>query len=178
MKIKSIKRSVKSTPTFDIEVGGVDGTHSYVLPNGCVSHNSTNGVEPVRNLITVKKNRDKRLPIVVPSFQKLKNKYELLWDIKSNKGYLDILAVIQKFTDQAISVNLSYNPNHYENNEIPMSVLMHDMLYSYALGHKTRYYINTNDEVTEFREVDPEEKTIVSEESQELDDDHCESCVL
>lgn len=176
MKIKSIKRSVKSTPTFDIEVGGVDGTHSYVLPNGCVSHNSTNGVEPVRNLITVKKNRDKRLPIVVPSFQKLKNKYELLWDIQSNKGYLDILAIIQKFTDQAISVNLSYNPNHYEGNEIPMSVLMHDMLYAYALGHKTRYYINTNDEVDEFKEVEVEEA--VNDEMPPEDEDYCESCVL
>ena len=165
----------------DAKVYGVrNATLSATMPSESNSQvmNATNGVEPIRNLITVKKNRDKRLPIVVPSFQKLKNKYELLWDIKSNKGYLDILAVIQKFTDQAISVNLSYNPNHYENNEIPMSVLMGDMLYSYALGHKTRYYINTNDEVTEFREVDPEEKTIVSEESQELEEDHCESCVL
>jgi len=177
MKVKSIKRNVKKTPTFDIEVGGVDGTHSYVLPNGCVSHNSTNGVEPVRNLITVKKNRDKRLPIVVPSFQKLKNKYDLLWDIKSNKGYIEIMAVIQKFTDQAISVNLSYNPNHYEDNEIPMSVLMEDMLYAYALGHKTRYYINTNDEVTEFRE-DMVENQSSDMTTQDEDDDHCESCVL
>lgn len=166
----------------DAKVYGVrNATLSATMPSESNSQvmNATNGVEPVRNLITVKKNRDKRLPIVVPSFQKLKNKYELLWDIKSNKGYLDILAVIQKFTDQAISVNLSYNPNHYENNEIPMSVLMHDMLYSYALGHKTRYYINTNDEVTEFREVDPEEKTVVQDQPlQEIEDDHCESCVL
>ena len=177
MKVKSIKRSVKTVPTFDIEVGGVDGTHSYVLPNGCVSHNSLNGVEPPRSLITVKKNRDKRLPIVVPGFSKLKNKYELLWDIKSNKGYLNIMAVIQKFTDQAISVNLSYNPNHFEGNEIPMSLLMEDMLYSYALGHKTRYYINTNDEVAEFREQDIVEPE-ASNELIEEDEDYCESCVL
>lgn len=177
MKIKSIKRNAAVVPTFDIEVGGTDGTHSYVLPNGCVSHNSTNGVEPVRSLITVKKNRDKRLPIVVPSFQKLKNKYELLWDITSNTGYLNILAVIQKFTDQAISVNLSYNPNHYPNNEIPMSVLMGDMLYAYALGHKTRYYINTYDVVDEFKEAeaDPQQNTETDEKD---DDDYCESCVL
>lgn len=176
MKVKSINRGTAKTPTFDIEVGGIDGTHSYVLPNGCVSHNSTNGVEPVRSLVTVKKNRDSRLPIVVPSYTKLKNKYELLWDIKSNKGYLNILGVIQKFTDQAISVNLSYNPNHYENNEIPMSVLMEDMLYAYSLGHKTRYYINTNDEIDEFKDKDEVEGALPSDDSQ--GDDYCESCVL
>lgn len=163
----------------DAKVYGVrNATLSATMPSESNSQvmNSTNGVEPVRNLITVKKNRDKRLPIVVPSFQKLKNKYELLWDIQSNKGYLDILAIIQKFTDQAISVNLSYNPNHYEGNEIPMSVLMHDMLYAYALGHKTRYYINTNDEVDEFKEVEVEEA--VNDEMPPEDEDYCESCVL
>lgn len=191
MLVDTYKKTVDEIVSNDLELdwdvlregakqyGVRNGTLSATMPSESNSQvmNSSNGAEPVRSLVTVKKNRDSRLPIVVPSYTKLKNKYELLWNITSNKGYLNILGVIQKFTDQAISVNLSYNPNHYENNEIPMSVLMEDMLYAYSLGHKTRYYINTNDEIDEFREKDDAESTELPSDDSD-GDDYCEACVL
>lgn len=107
--------------------------------------NATNGIEPVRSLVSIKQSKDGVLKQVVPEIRKLKNKYDLLWDQRSPLGYLKIAAVFQKFIDQSISVNTSYNPEHYPNNEIPMSVLIEDMLVHYKWGGKTLYYCNTYD---------------------------------
>ena len=107
--------------------------------------NSTNGIEPVRSLITIKQSKDGVLKQVVPEIRKLKNKYDLLWDQKSPEGYLKICAVLQKFIDQAISVNTSYNPQHYEGDQIPESVLIRDIVTFYKYGGKTLYYFNTFD---------------------------------
>ena len=107
--------------------------------------NSTNGIEPPRSLVSVKQSKDGSLKQVVPEIHKLKNKYNLLWDQKSPIGYLSIVAVIQKFFDQAISVNTSYNPENYPDNEIPMSELLKDLLWCYKYGVKTLYYFNTYD---------------------------------
>lgn len=111
--------------------------------------NETNGIEPPRALVSVKQSKDGVLRQVVPEIRKLKNKYDLLWDQKSPEGYLKICAVIQKFIDQAISVNTSYNPKFYEGNEIPMSVLLRDMLNFYKWGGKDLYYFNVTDHAGE-----------------------------
>ena len=107
--------------------------------------NSTNGIEPVRSLVTTKVSKDGVLKQVVPSIHRLKNKYNLLWDQKSPEGYLKICAVLQKFIDQSISTNTSYNPKHHPDEQIPLSVLIRDVINCYKWGIKTLYYFNVND---------------------------------
>lgn len=134
--------------------------------------NSTNGIEPPRAFVSIKQSKDGVLKQVVPDYRRLKNKYDLLWDQKSPKGYLKICAVLQKFIDQSISVNTSYNPTFYEDEKIPMSILFDDLLFAYKYGLKTLYYCNTNDNAGEV-EVNP--KYLKKEEIDEAD---CESCKI
>jgi len=131
--------------------------------------NATNGIEPPRALVSVKQSKDGVLRQVVPGIQKLKNKYELLWDQKSPEGYLKIAAVLQKFIDQAISVNTSYNPRFYENEEIPMSDLLRHLVLHYKWGGKTLYYFNTNDNSSDESEDAP---LAIGD----LDDEICDAC--
>ena len=133
--------------------------------------NSTNGVEPPRALISIKQSKDGVLKQVVPELRKLKNKYELLWDQKSPEGYLKIMAVLQKFVDQAISVNTSYNPRHYEDEKIPMSEMIKHILMHYKYGGKTLYYFNTFDGAGEIEELKPLAQG-------QLDDGDCDSCKI
>lgn len=107
--------------------------------------NATNGVEPPRSFVSIKQSKDGVLTQVVPEFRRLKNKYELLWTQKSPQGYLKLMAVLQKYIDQTISANTSYNPQHFEDEQIPMSVLLGDLLLAYKYGIKTLYYLNTYD---------------------------------
>jgi ribonucleoside-diphosphate reductase alpha chain len=107
--------------------------------------NSTNGIEPPRSFISIKGSKDGQLKQVVPGYPRLKNKYDLLWDQKSPEGYLKICAVLQKFIDQGISVNTSYNPEHFDNEKVPMSVLLRDIVTFYKYGGKQLYYNNTYD---------------------------------
>lgn len=107
--------------------------------------NATNGIEPPRALVSVKQSKDGVLKQVVPEIRRLKNKYDLLWDQKSPSGYLKICAVLQKFIDQGISVNTSYNPAHYDDEIIPLRELLGDMLMFYRYGGKQFYYFNTAD---------------------------------
>jgi ribonucleoside-diphosphate reductase alpha chain len=107
--------------------------------------NATNGIEPPRGYLSVKKSKKGPLKQIVPQYTTLKNNYTLLWDMPSNEGYINVVAVMQKFFDQAISGNWSYNPTHFENNEVPMSVMFKDLLNTYKYGWKTSYYQNTYD---------------------------------
>jgi len=107
--------------------------------------NATNGIEPPRSYVSIKQSKDGVLTQVVPEYRRLKNKYELLWSQKSPAGYIKLMAVLQKYIDQTISANTSYNPQHYEDEQIPMSVLLGDMLLAYRLGIKTLYYLQTYD---------------------------------
>jgi ribonucleoside-diphosphate reductase alpha chain len=134
--------------------------------------NSTNGIEPPRSLISVKQSKDGVLKQVVPEYQKLKNKYDLLWNQKSPDGYLKIMAVLQKFIDQGISVNTSYNPLHYEGEKIPLSTLMKDILNFYKYGGKQLYYNNTFDGAGEYEEKPRTELTIT------IDNSDCDSCKI
>jgi ribonucleoside-diphosphate reductase alpha chain len=132
--------------------------------------NSTNGIEPPRALISIKQSKDGVLKQVVPELKRLKNKYELLWDQKSPEGYLKIMAVLQKFIDQAISVNTSYNPRHYEDEKIPMSEMIKHILMHYKYGGKTLYYFNTFDGAGEIEETPLAPG--------QLDDEDCDSCKI
>ena len=110
-----------------------------------VVSNETNGIEPPRDYLSIKKSKKGPLKQIVPGYPHLKNAYTLLWDMPSNEGYIKIVAIMQKFFDQAISGNWSYNPENYPNNEVPLSVMAKDMLNSYKYGWKTAYYQNTYD---------------------------------
>ena len=134
--------------------------------------NSTNGIEPVRALVSIKQSKDGVLKQVVPEVRRLKNKYDLLWDQRSPEGYLKICAVLQKFIDQGISVNTSYNPKHYEDEQIPLSVLIRHVVDFYKYGGKQLYYFNTFDGAGELDVKLPE-----LEQSMQ-DDEDCESCKI
>src|SRR5210317_1558226 len=132
----------------DIKQHGLrHSTLSAQMPSesSSVVSNATNGIEPPRGYLSVKKSKKGPLKQIVPGYNQLKNFYTLLWDMQGNEGYINIVAVMQKFFDQAISGNWSYNPLQYENNEVPMSVMMKDMLTTYKMGWKTSYYQNTYD---------------------------------
>ena len=141
--------------------------------------NSTNGIEPPRSFVSVKQSKHGVLKQVVPQFAKLKNKYDLLWDQKSPQGYLKIMAVLQKYIDQGISVNTSYNPEHYDDEKVPMSVLIQDILMFYKYGGKQLYYNNTYDGQGE---IDINKETV--EQPQMVttafieDEEDCESCKI
>tara|TARA_B110000908_G_scaffold18694_1_gene21017 strand:+ start:1391 stop:3691 length:2301 start_codon:yes stop_codon:yes gene_type:complete len=138
--------------------------------------NSTNGIEPPRALVSYKQSKDGVMAQVVPQIHSLKNKYDLLWDQKGPEGYLKIMAVLQKYVDQGISVNTSYNPSQYEDNKVPMSEMMKDLITFYKYGGKQLYYFNTNDLASEDEStLDPERKDFGSDKEY---DDYCESCVL
>lgn len=138
--------------------------------------NSTNGIEPPRSFISVKGSKHGQLKQVVPGYPRLKNKYDLLWDQKSPEGYLKICAVLQKYIDQGISVNTSYNPEHYPDEEIPMSVLLKDLLMFYKYGGKQLYYNNTYDG---HGEIDTHVvREAVMSQSIIQDNSPCDSCTI
>ena len=143
-----------------------------------VVSNATNGIEPPRGFLSIKKSKKGPLKQIVPQYQHLKNNYTLLWDMPSNRGYINIVAVMQKFFDQAISGNWSYNPENYANNEVPVSVMAQDLLTTYKLGWKTSYYQNTYDNKTD--EI-KEEKSNIDDLIKELlegGEEDCESCKI
>ena len=139
--------------------------------------NSTNGIEPPRSFVSVKQSKHGVLKQVVPQFAKLKNKYDLLWDQKSPQGYLKIMAVLQKYIDQGISVNTSYNPEHYEDEKVPMSVLIQDILMFYKYGGKQLYYNNTFDGQGEI-DIHKAETEQVATTTFVEDEEDCESCKI
>jgi len=120
-----------------------------------VVSNETNGIEPPRALLSIKKSKKGPLKQIAPGFPKLKNDYTLLWDMPSNTGYINVVAMMQKYFDQAISGNWSYNPTHFDNNEVPLSVMAQDMLTAYKLGWKTSYYQNTYDFKGDDEDIQP-----------------------
>ena len=125
-----------------------------------------------------KKSKKGTLKQVVPQYTTLKNNYTLLWDMESNNGYINIVAVMQKFFDQAISGNWSYNPQQYENNEVPVSVMAQDLLKTYKYGWKTSYYQNTYDNKNdELEETKSELESLISQ-LETAEEEDCESCKI
>ena len=142
--------------------------------------NSTNGIEPPRSYVSIKQSKDGVLKQVVPEYRRLKNKYELLWDQKSPEGYLNIMAILQKYIDQGISVNTSYNPQFYEDEKIPMSEMLKHVITFYKYGGKQLYYFNTYDGQGEI-DIDRMTGRAVLSESVDntlADDADCDSCKI
>ena len=138
--------------------------------------NATNGIEPPRSYVSIKGSKHGQLRQVVPEFRRLKNKYELLWDQKSPEGYLKICAVLQKYIDQGISINTSYNPRFYEDEKIPMSTMLGHLIMCYKYGTKQLYYFNTMDGQGE---IDVEKSSaIVNKSSASEEQEECDSCVI
>jgi len=167
----------------DIKEHGLrHSTLSAQMPSesSSVVSNATNGIEPPRGYLSVKKSKKGPLKQIVPQYQTLKNHYTLLWDMPSNEGYINIVGVMQKFFDQSISGNWSYNPTQFENNEVPMSVMFNDLLTTYKLGWKTSYYQNTYDYKTDDDIVDEpiEINTQSQQELPEQDAEDCEACAI
>ena len=132
----------------DIKQHGMrNSTLSALMPSETSSQisNATNGIEPPRGFVSVKASKDGVTKQVVPDYETLKDKYELLWQIPSNKGYLELVGIMQKFVDQTISANTNYDPSKFDAGKVPMKQLLQDLLTSYKLGVKTLYYHNTRD---------------------------------
>ena len=140
--------------------------------------NSTNGIEPPRAFVSVKQSKHGVLKQVVPGYARLKNKYDLLWQQKSPEGYLKIMAVLQKYIDQGISVNTSYNPEFFPDEKIPLSVMLQHLVMFYKYGGKQLYYFNTYDGQGEIEFKNKPLKSREDFESDEQYDDYCESCVI
>jgi len=156
-----------------------NSTLSAQMPSesSSVVSNATNGIEPPRGYLSIKKSKKGPLKQIVPQYQSLKNNYTLLWDMPSNTGYINIVAVMQKFFDQAISGNWSYNPENYADNEVPVSVMATDFLNTYKYGWKTSYYQNTYDAK---KDGDDEAKQNVDDLISELleAEEDCDSCKI
>jgi len=175
------------------EYGLRHSTLSAQMPSesSSIVSNATNGIEPPRGFLSVKKSKKGPLKQIVPQYTSLKNNYTLLWDMPSNDGYINIVAVMQKFFDQAISGNWSYNPTHFDNNEVPMSIMLKDLLNTYKYGWKTSYYQNTYDYKTDGDVEEPQhplgwhdnvkEDPVTREEFNGTDDEYeeyCEACAI
>ena len=139
--------------------------------------NATNGIEPPRDYLSVKKSKKGPLKQIVPSYGHLKNNYTILWEMKNNDGYIKVISVMQKFFDQAISGNWSYNPENYPDNEVPVSVMANDLLTTYKYGWKTSYYQNTNDLKSDEIDVKESLDKLLGDCSIEQEED-CESCKI
>lgn len=161
-----------------VEHGLRNSTLSALMPSETSSQisNATNGIEPPRGHISIKSSKDGVLKQVVPEYERLKDQYELLWDIPSNDGYLQLVGIMQKFIDQTISANTSYDPSKYEGGKVPMKLLLKDLLTTYKLGVKTLYYHNTRDGAADASNSDvakDEAKTSQATEVVMAEDDDC-----
>ena len=170
-----------------VEHGLRHSTLSSQMPSesSSVVSNATNGIEPPRGYLSVKKSKKGPLKQIVPQYGTLKNAYTLLWDMPDNEGYIKIVAVMQKFFDQGISGNWSYNPKHYDDNEVPTSVMANDWLTTYKYGWKTSYYQNTYDFKTdevdtsiELQESPADKLKNLVEELSNAEEETCESCAI
>jgi len=163
------------------EYGLRHSTLSAQMPSesSSVVSNETNGIEPPRDFLSIKKSKKGPLKQIVPQYNTLKNNYTLLWDMKDNSGYINVVAVMQKFFDQAISGNWSYNPENYPDNEIPVSVMVNDFLTTYKYGWKTSYYQNTydrkNDDVVEEKRQSIED---LLNDILQTEEEDCDSCKI
>ena len=163
-----------------LQYGVRNSTLSAQMPSesSSVVSNATNGIEPPRGYLSIKKSKKGPLKQIVPQYHTLKNNYTLLWDMPSNRGYIHIVAVMQKFFDQAISGNWSYNPENYADNEVPTSVMAQDLLTTYKYGWKTSYYQNTYDNKTDEVEETRQSLENLISDILETEEEDCESCKI
>lgn len=165
-----------------------NSTLSTIMPSASSSiiSNATSSIEPPRGLISYKKSKKGPVKQIVPQYSTLKNNYTLLWNLKDNKSYFNIVAVFQKFFDHSISADWSYNPEYYPNREIPTSIIVSDALYAYKFGHKTAYYSNIydgrkdgmEDEIESSSQQILEIQKLIDEITQSEEEESCESCTV
>ena len=162
------------------EYGLRHSTLSAQMPSesSSVVSNATNGIEPPRDYLSIKKSKKGPLKQIVPQYATLKNNYTLLWEMPDNTGYINVVSVMQKFFDQAISGNWSYNPENYPDNEVPVSVMANDLLTTYKYGWKTSYYQNTYDIKTDEVVEDKSKLDNLLEELSQTEEGECESCAV
>lgn len=163
------------------EFGLRHSTLSAQMPSesSSVVSNATNGIEPPRDYLSIKKSKKGPLKQIVPSYTTLKNNYTLLWEMPDNTGYINVVSVMQKFFDQAISGNWSYNPENYPNNEVPVSQMANDLLTTYKYGWKTSYYQNTHDMKSDEVEEDKSSNlNSLLNELEKVEEGECESCAV
>ena len=173
-----IERQDWATLRADLQEHGIrNSTVMALMPaeTSAQISNSTNGIEPPRSLVSVKQSKHGVLKQVVPGIHKLKNKYELLWNQQSPEGYLKIMAVLQKYIDQGISVNTSYNPVFFDEEKIPMSVMLQHLIMFYKYGGKQLYYFNTFDGQGE---IDVSKLMDEPLAQSVIDDEDCDACVI
>ncbi len=187
---KDVDEIVPNTLSYDWESlrtsilahGLRHSTLSAQMPSesSSVVSNETNGIEPPRDYLSVKKSKKGPLKQIVPQYQSLKNNYTLLWDMPDNSGYINIVAVMQKFFDQAISGNWSYNPENYPDNEVPMQIMAQDFLNTYKYGWKTSYYQNTYDAKKDDVVDEKREQSIrdLLEDMLTTEEEDCDSCKI
>ena len=165
-----------------LEHGLRHSTLSAQMPSesSSVVSNATNGIEPPRGYLSIKKSKKGPLKQIVPQYSTLKNNYTLLWEMPDNTGYIHVVSVMQKFFDQAISGNWSYNPENYPDNEVPVSVMANDFLTTYKYGWKTSYYQNTYDIKTDEVEDEPKSDQLSNllQELEHAEEGECESCAV
>ena len=177
--VKHQERADWKTLRADLKEHGIrNSTLMALMPaeTSAQISNSTNGIEPPRSYVSIKQSKHGVLKQVVPGYPRLKNKYDLLWEQKSPEGYLKIMAVLQKYIDQGISVNTSYNPEHYEDEKVPMSMLLQHLIMFYKYGGKQLYYNNTYDGQGEI-DINKDDK-LEDLPLGEIDDEDCESCKI
>jgi len=163
-----------------VDKGLRNSTLSAQMPSesSSVVSNATNGIEPPRDYLSIKKSKKGPLKQIVPGYQYLKNNYTLLWDMLDNGGYINVVSVMQKFFDQAISGNWSYNPKNYADNEVPVSEMAQDFLRTYKYGWKTSYYQNTYDFKSDENLEDSKTLDNLVGEILEAEEEDCESCKI
>ena len=165
-----------------LEYGLRHSTLSAQMPSesSSIVSNATNGIEPPRDYLSIKKSKKGPLKQIVPSYSTLKNNYTLLWDMHNNDGYIKVTAIMQKFFDQAISGNWSYNPENYPNNEVPMQQMAMDWLNTYKYGWKTSYYQNTYDAKKDGDDdlAPPVPTENLINDILTLEEENCESCTI
>ena len=163
MPVDTYKKSIDAFCNCDLELdwdslrkeivktGLRNSTLTALMPCESSSQisNSTNGIEPPRGFVSIKQSKDGILKQIVPEYERLKNNYELLWDIKDNEGYLQLCAIMQKFVDQSISTNTHYDPSQFDNGKVPMKLFLMDLLKAYKYGIKTLYYHTTRDNASD-----------------------------
>jgi len=184
MKWEQLRKDIK-------EHGLRHSTLSAQMPSesSSVVSNATNGIEPPRDYLSIKKSKKGTLKQIVPDYPRLKNFYTLLWDMKSNEGYINVVAVMQKYFDQAISGNWSYNPENYDEGQVPVSVMVNDLLTTYKYGWKTSYYQNTYDGKKDLEEPahpvgfhdNIKEAPVTRDDFKGTDveyEEYCESCTI
>lgn len=159
LPIDTYKKDIDAFAPFDLrydweslreeiqEFGLRNATLSTQFPSESSSQvsNATNGIDIPRSPLTIKASKDGILKQIVPEYEKLKDQYEYLWDDNNNQGFLKIVAIIQKFMDQAISTNTRYNPAMMPNGKVSMKLMLQELLLAYKWGVKTLYYHHTND---------------------------------